>query len=168
MTTSSTKSRGRLRPRTSPRIVVCGSMSALHVMTAVREELREASVPALVPPADVESPELSCDEIITRKRRASLTHIRLILDPATVGILVVNIDKYGQRDYVGPNALAEIAVAFAHGRRIFLYQGMPQHYAEELTAWGATCLYGDLGEVVRAATATKESQEPSRQLALFT
>lgn len=142
-------------------------MSALEVMSVVRDALREANVPALVPPADIEPPELSFDEVVARKREASLAHIRRILDRATIGILVVNIDKYGQRDYIGPNAFAEIAVAFAHARRIFLYQGMPEQYAEELTAWGATCLYGDLRAVVTAVTEADASPDLTRQLVLF-
>jgi hypothetical protein len=158
------RSRSRITP---PRIVFCGSMSALAVMVAVAEELAEAKVAAVVPPADDEALTLSANAMLVRKRRASLAHIRRILDRSTIAILVVNIDKYGQRDYIGPNAFGEIAIAFAHGRRVFLYQGMPEQYEEELTAWGATCLHGDLREVIACVTEATGAAAPDGQLALF-
>lgn len=161
---SGRRSRSRMAP---PRIVLCGSMSALAVMVAVGEELAEANVAAVVPPADDEALARSTNTMLVRKRLASLAHIRRILDRSTIAILVVNIDKYGQRDYIGPNAFGEIAIAFAHGRRIFLYQGMPEQYQEELTAWGATCLDGDLRDVIACVSGVTGATAPHGQLALF-
>lgn len=74
------------------------------------------------------------------KRRASRRHMDSILDPATVAILVANVDRPEAPDYIGPNSFAEISVAFSARRKVFLLQSMPRWYAEELTAWDVACL----------------------------
>jgi hypothetical protein len=73
-----------------------------------------------------------------------------ILDPATWGILVVNPDRRGSENYIGPNAFAEAAVAFASGRHIFVLNNIPSSYDDELRAWGARCLDGDIRHLADA------------------
>lgn len=142
-------------------------MSALPVMVEVRDALQRANVPSVAPPADTASDAAPEETVRERKRLASLAHIRKIFDRSTHAVLVVNIDKYGQRDYIGPNAFAEIAIAFAHGRRVYLYQGIPEQYADELTAWGVTPLHGDLSDVIASMLEDNGDVVDTRQLALF-
>jgi len=74
------------------------------------------------------------------KREAAWRHMSHIRQDHTAAILVVNVDRPNVPHYIGPNSFAEIGVAFAARRQVFLLQGMPDSYAEELTAWGVTCL----------------------------
>ena len=60
----------------------------------------------------------------------------------------MNCDKYGVSDYIGPNTFAEVAVALTHYKRIYLYQGIPDFYRDELVAWRAICLNGDTQRII--------------------
>lgn len=129
----------------SVRIVLCGSMSALPTMEQIQDELTTDGIDALVPQPDSHyAAHPTAAAAAELKRKASYDHIQKIKDSKTRGILVVNIDREGARDYIGPNSFAEIAIAFAEGREIYLFQGMPNIYREELIAWDARCLHGDL------------------------
>jgi hypothetical protein len=131
---------------TDVRVVLCGSMSALPEIEKIRDYLAAHGIDALSPePDDLYSIGRRPDAVIDAKRSASLRHISWIKDARTRAILVVNVDREGRHDYIGPNAFAEIAISFAEGRDIYLLQGMPTPYADELTAWGVRCLHGDLG-----------------------
>lgn len=129
------------------RLVICGSMSARAYMIEVRDALNRMGIPSLLPDIVSDTWDLSADELIRRKRRASIRHMRRIMTRSTEGVVVVNVAKYGVRDYIGPNTFGEIAVAFAHHKRVFLWQGIPDQYEEELVAWGAEALLGELGRV---------------------
>jgi hypothetical protein len=93
-----------------------------------------------------------------------MRHFHRIRDRRTVGILVANVDKYGVHDYIGPNAFAEAAVAFASRRDIFVLQAIPETYRSELEAWGAIALHGDLTPILELLRANRPA---SGQLRLF-
>jgi hypothetical protein len=86
--------------------------------------------------------------------------MRWIKEEQTRAILVVNVDKDGCSDYIGPNSFAEIAVAFSEGREIYLFRGMPRIYEDELMAWGARCLNGDLSVLIEKFSPAKEPRKP--------
>jgi len=102
------------------------------------------------------------------KRRVGRQYLAKIRDVRTVGILAVNCDRYNIADYIGPNTFAEIAVAFAHGKQIYLLQAIPDLYRDELQAWEAIPLYGRLDTLVEAFHAYfKKVEAQGRQLTLF-
>lgn len=145
------------------RVVLCGSMSSLGTMRRLASELGACAVVTVVPDEDRSWDDLDDAARIIRKHDASLRHLRHIADRRTAAILVVNVDRYGEHDYIGPNTFAEIAVAFAEGRRIFIYQDLPERYVDELRAWGAVPLSGDL----RPVAAAFSDRGDDRQLELF-
>lgn len=131
------------------RLVICGSMSFYFQMVEQSHLLREAGIDSLVPEPDNDLiHSLHENDFQEAKRRASMKHIRKIRDKKTFGILVVNFDKHGISDYIGANAFAEIAVALAHYKKIYLLQGIPEFYRDELTAWQAVCLNGNLMRLI--------------------
>lgn len=130
-------------------VVVCGSMKILGLMTKIGEILESAGLNVVTPVADAPAGSWSVEAAKEIKCAASRRHMNHIRSPATVAVLVVNVDRSGVHNYVGPNAFAEIGVAFADNRRVFLLQGMPEYYADELVAWGVECLDGDLSRFVR-------------------
>lgn len=155
------------KKRRSPqRIVVCGSMAFYVNMLEQKQHLRQSGIHALIPNIDDQLMEPISEEIHQKaKRQASMRHIRRIRDEKTFAILVVNIDKYGIRDYIGPNSFAEIAIALAHYKRIYLYQGIPDFYKDELLSWQVIPLEGNLSRLIsdyRKVTSANEIQ-----LALF-
>ncbi|CAA7614396.1 conserved hypothetical protein [Magnetospirillum sp. UT-4] len=150
-----------------PRVVICGSMTFLPQMMHVHKELGEAHVPSVLP--TLEDGVTLCTTLDTHdsvKRKLSLDHIRRIKNPSTFAILVVNMEKHGEIDYIGPNAFAEIAIAFATGKQIFLLNDVPHSYSDELTAWGATPLAGRVDYLVARHHSRLAELQP-RQLSFF-
>lgn len=146
------------------RVVMCGSMTFYAEMRAINYTLSKNAVRCSLPKADDPAKlTLPPDQYETYKRGVSQAHIRRVRSPETYGILAVNLDKHGIRDYIGANTFAEIAVAFAQHKRLYLLQGIPRLYEDELRAWGAIALEGDLKPLVRdyRATAHSKGQQPS-------
>ena len=124
-------------------------MAFFGEMVRVKETLTQAGVDAVIPDTDDVLFFQEDDATLNKhKRVASLRHIRRVRDPKTYGILVVNCDKHGIADYIGPNSFAEIAVALTHYKKLFLLQGIPEFYKDELTAWGARPLHSDLNKLI--------------------
>lgn len=154
------------KPRCRQRIVICGSMSFYGDMLSIQKKLHRGGVPSIVP--EIETDEilsLTKEEFVAFKRKASFQYLRTIRAPDTVAIVVVNRDKNGIPDYIGPNTFAEIAVAVAQrNKRVFLLQGMPEMYLDELSAWNTIPLDGQLSTIFQYYTATFVD---NRQLWLF-
>jgi hypothetical protein len=130
-------------------VVLCGSMSMYPLMLEEERYLKAAGVTTRLPiPEDDIQPRMTPEEYTAFKRTASLAHFQAIADPRTFAILAVNGDKRGVRDYIGPNTFAEIVVAFSRGKRVYLSQAVPFHFADELHAWGVIPLYGNLDRLV--------------------
>jgi hypothetical protein len=134
---------------TEARVVICGSMKNVDLMTKIAELLEDAGLRVVTPIPD-EPGAWSVEASQEMKREASRRHMMHIRNRATAAILVVNVDRPDANNYVGPNSFAEIGVAFSDDRPVFLLQGMPECYAEELVAWGVECLNGDLARLVEA------------------
>jgi hypothetical protein len=64
------------------------------------------------------------------------------------GILVVNITKSGIENYIGGNALIEMAFAHILDKRIFLLNPIPkQSYSDEIEAMNPRVVQGDLSQI---------------------
>ena len=126
------------------RIVICGSIS--HYPSLVECGFRVAALGflAVLPPSD--------DEFLARagmtpndlKKSLSLKHFDEITNSETSAILVVNNPKRGLENYIGPNAFAEVAVAVSARKAVFLLHEIFEPYEEELIAWGAVPLGGQI------------------------
>lgn len=131
------------------RIVICGSMGAFKTMQEIQSSLIENNIRAIIPqPEDHLKPNLTPEEFSEFKRKVSHAYLRKIRDPRTFGVLAVNPDKYEIQNYIGPNTFAEIAVAFTQHKRIFILNGIPSVYEDEIIAWRGMCLNGDLGRLI--------------------
>jgi len=148
------------------RIVLCGSMSFFGDIIAIQRDLGKHGIPAIVPEAEDEYiAALSEENFAEFKRRVSFRYLKKIRSPETIAILAVNRDKHGIHDYIGPNTFGEIAVAFAQRKKIFLLQGIPVDYEDELRAWGAVALDGNIENLLRRYRAA--AFVDARQLRLF-
>jgi hypothetical protein len=136
-------------PGTERWIVICGSMSQHDRMREQKDSLEETGIEAVLPPPDEHGfGSLAREEYEAVKRRVALAHFSKIMDRRTFAVLIVNADKHGVRNYIGPNTFAEAAVAFSQGKRIYLLQDVPETLADELRAWGAVPLYGKLDRLM--------------------
>lgn len=144
------------------RVVLCGSMGAYGDILNISSQLNKLQVPTVIPEAeDASILGLSADAFEQFKRRVSFQYLRKIRDPRTFAVLAINVDRHGIPDYIGPNTFAEIAVTFAQSKRIYLLQGMPDDYEDELSAWRTVPLHGKLERLVedfRRLCTTEDSQ----------
>jgi hypothetical protein len=64
-------------------------------------------------------------------------------------ILVVNDAKHGQANYIGPNVLTEMAVAFAHHKPIYVFNDVPAKspFIEEIRGLATIPLKGNLSAI---------------------
>lgn len=131
------------------RVVLIGSMGAYQHILDVAQDLATAGIDTVVPEAEEQVvQQLSLLDFEQFKRRVSFAYLKKIRDPRTFCVLAVNVDRHGILNYVGPNTFAEIAVAFAHTKKIYLLQGVPEAYVDELSAWRAISLRGDISALV--------------------
>lgn len=151
------------------RIVICGSMSFYSDMVNYARILRKDGVETVIPESDDPFIETCSEEVFQEvKLNASMRHIRKIRDnEKTFGILVVNRDKHGIANYIGPNSFAEIAVALAHYKKIYLLQDIPAFYRDELSIWGVICLNGDISRIVNDYRQSEFDRSMVMQLDLF-
>jgi hypothetical protein len=64
---------------------------------------------------------------------------------ANDGILVLNFEKNGQQNYIGGATFLEIYQAFDLGRKIFLYNPLPENtFTDELKAMNPIVIQGNL------------------------
>lgn len=123
------------------RIVLCGSMAFSEDMSRIKAILADHGVECVGPEAlDTEAETGEAPLGREYKRKVSRIHMDKVKAPSTAAILVANFDKHGIPGYVGPNTFAEIAVAFSQNKPIFLLNGLPDVYVDELSAWGAVDL----------------------------
>lgn len=120
------------------KIALCGSMKVKDQIIALGEELTSRGYEVLLP-----------EECIAGqpKIEASRAHFKRIIERADA-ILVVNATSHDTEDYIGPNTFAEIAFAFYYNKPIFLWHNLYEPYRDELKAWQATPLKGDLNKLV--------------------
>lgn len=123
-------------------------MALYAEMCSCREKLMGMGVTAIAPALEtVELLDQTAASAERIKYVFSRKHLRKIRDSRTLAVLVFNRDNHGIPNYIGPNTFAEIAVAFAHYKRIYLFQGYADMYVDELRAWGAVPLQADLRRI---------------------
>lgn len=148
------------------RVVVCGSMTFFGEMCRVKHTLATHSVGCVLPDAeDHVVHSMTSVQFEAFRREASFAHLRRVRHPATFAILAINFDKHGIRDYIGPSTFAEIAVATASHKKVFVLNDFPAAYAQELTTWQAIRLNGRLEPLVREYIT--QCAKPTRQLTMF-
>ena len=148
----------------APQIVLCGSMKFFPWIIRTQQVLLGKGISAVAPTPDEDALFTNPRTAITAKRKAAFVHMQRIRSTATIAILVANFDRNGDKDYIGPNTLGEIAIAVAHRKAIYVLNSVPAGYADELTAWGVKALRGDLGPLIEKYF---EYADASTQLHLF-
>ncbi len=119
-------------------IVLCGSMKFKDKIVEVAKELENLGHIVKLPVECMEG---------KNKQIASRAHFERIVSKDTDAILVVNEDKPNLKNYIGPNSFAEIAFAFFHFKKIFLFNNIYFPYEDELVGWNAIPLNRNLGDI---------------------
>lgn len=150
----------------SKNIVICGSMTFYEKMLEVSEYLKYKGVPVVIPREENEEKNnLSQREFNEFKRKVSNQYLAKIRESSTYAILVLNQEKREIPNYIGANTLVEISMAFCWGRPIYLFNNFYTPLLDELVAWNAIELEGNLDILVenykrdRYSIAEKKIQE---------
>lgn len=116
-------------------VVLCGSMKVEDKIITISEELKKRKYNVLLPIECMEGK----DKII-----ASRAHFDRICNPDNEIVLIVNAEKNGISNYIGPNSFAEIAFGFYHKKRVYLLNDIYDSYSDELIGWKVIPLKGNL------------------------
>lgn len=147
------------------RIVICGSMSFYGNMEEIQKQLGKFNIISIIPNNDDDKLlGISSEQFEIYKRKISFRYLNKIRSPKTWAVLIVNFPKYEIDNYIGPNTFAEIAVAFAQRKKIFLINSVPNVYADELISWRAVSLKGSLDMII---SDYRSSCKVNKQLKLF-
>jgi len=137
-------------------IIVVGSVSFMNEMNKIKDDLIKYGHQVTVPPSAElgqtkeywdEMKEKNFEEykkVISQRNHAYFEKIK-----NSDAILVLNFTKNNIKNYIGPNTLMEIAVAFEHGKKIFLFNDFPENkFAhDELSFMSPTILNSDISKL---------------------
>ncbi len=116
-------------------IVLCGSMKVKDKIVEVADDLSKIGFNVLIPE------ECFID---LEKSVASRKHFDKICNPDNKIILIVNAEKNGIKNYIGPNSFAEIAFGFYFNKKVYLLNDIYEPYKDELLGWKVIPLKGNL------------------------
>lgn len=125
-------------------ILICGSMSHYETMVNCAKTLTQYGIPACVPENEQAVAKLQKKIPPEKKNQLSRKWLKNIKNQNTLGILVVNEAKGDAANYIGANTFAEIVIAFNASKHIFLLHNLYPPFADELLAWNALPLSGNL------------------------
>ena len=148
------------------KIVICASIDFTPRIKEAAESLRNAghSVEIPVTSKRIIDGELTLEEYLREKGSKGDGNIRETaarkikddvirhyyrLIKESDAILVLNLEKKGIRGYIGGNTLIEMAFAHVLGKKIFLYDQIPEMaYTDEIEAMQPTAIDGDFEKVM--------------------
>lgn len=70
---------------------------------------------------------------------------------ASDAVLIINNEKDGKRNYIGPNVLMEMGQAYVNNKKIFLLNDIPYEvpHADEILTCEPICLKGDMKNILK-------------------
>lgn len=146
------------------KIVICGSIAFYDKMMAVKKNLEALGYEVDLPPSEVEDNQgkmISVAEyyskrktgqkgdtwIWDRKEWAMRFHFKKI--EWADAVLILNYDKNDIANYIGGNTFLEIGVAFYLGKKIYLFNDIPEiSYKEEILGMEPVVIFEDLSKII--------------------
>ncbi len=134
------------------RIYICCSKHFYHLIAPIKGKLEERGH-AVTLPNSYDEP-FKEEEM---KKQGKAAHVAWkagmirMQDPkvrANDAVLVLNFEKNGVKNYIGGATFLEIFMAFQLGKRIFLYNPVPDNiFRDELVAMDPVLIEGDLSRI---------------------
>jgi len=134
-------------------ITICASMNFLDKMAEAEKTLRKMGHQVLVPEGLTmvkkgwHVPKTTAGRI---KAKIKYDFIKKHFEKIekSQAILVLNYDKDGHENYIGPNTFLEMGIAYWLGKKIYLINPIPRFYCwEEVKAMRPVVLNGDLEKI---------------------
>src|SRR3989344_15983 len=139
------------------KIVIVGSSAFSDKMVQYKSKLRSMGFDAIVHPDYEEIVAGKNPKLLERmqkehgKVKKQYDYIRWYFNAIkkSDAVLVLNFDKKNIRNYIGANTFLQIADAFELGKKIYLFNDLPdQNYIrDELEAMDFKILKGDLSKI---------------------
>lgn len=132
------------------KIAICGSMTFSPEMVEVGKRLKELGHEITLPKfsehySTLDSREDMHIESASNKIEHDLIRRYFEIIRNNDAVLIYNQTKNGIKDYVGGNSLIEMAFGYVLGKKVFLYNPIPDmQYRDEIEAMQPVCLNGDL------------------------
>ncbi len=138
------------------KITICASLKFIKEINGIKSTLEKRGHIILVPlSAEINQDkkywnQLKSEDIekfANMKGERMRGHFNKI--KSSDAILVLNYDKNGKRNYIGPNTFIEIAIAFEHDKKIFILNELRENDRnyEELISMSPICLNGNLNDI---------------------
>ena len=142
-----------------PTIVICSSASFYEQVVALESQLIELGYDVVIPKTaramkdagDYTLRKTWYDNADDYTIKADLmrAHFQEI-DRGDI-VLIANYEKHGQPNYIGPNVLMEMGIAFYFNKPIYILNELPANspFEEELKGFLPTILHGTLDAIHR-------------------
>jgi len=142
-----------------PLITICSSCNFYRQANDVKEQLEQLGVDVIVPVLATEMKKTGDYEVSHYKtwfadaedysKKAELMHGHFEEVKKADAILVLNYEKHGKQNYIGPNVLMEMALAFDAHKPIFIINEMPEDtpFEEELKGMMPIILHGAIKDL---------------------
>ncbi len=138
-------------------IVICSSASFYEQVVGVESQLVELGFDVVIPKSaramkaagnyTVSKTWYDNPDDYVKKADLMRTHFREIERGDIV--LIANYEKHGVANYIGPNVLMEMGIAFYFNKPIYILNDLPADspFEEELKGFLPTILHGDLSAI---------------------
>lgn len=132
------------------KIYICSSLSFTDEALALAEELKKLGHEPILPYGirnrAIEQPDF--DPVVAKTTTDNMNKDIDLIGEADA-LLDNNLTKNGIENYIGANALIELAAAHYYGKKIFTLNPLPDipYIHDELHAFTITVLDGDLGKI---------------------
>ena len=142
------------------KITIVGSSAFRKDKVRLYDELKELGHEPVIHPHYIESVKEGRTDIMDRIDNGEHAQLKIENDyimwyynaiVSSDAILVVNIEKNGQKNYIGGNVFLEIGFAYVNKKKIFLYNKYPSKeeckYLDEIKAMQPIIINQDLNKI---------------------
>ncbi|MBT4277839.1 hypothetical protein HOD96_03795 [Candidatus Falkowbacteria bacterium] len=142
------------------KITIIGSSAFREKKVELYDELIKLGHKPVIRPHYIESVKDGKTEIMDRIDKGEHSQLKIENDyikwyynaiVSSDAVLVVNLDKNGQKNYIGGNTLIEIGFAYVNDKKIFMYNDLPLKeeckYLDEIEAMQPIIINQDLNKI---------------------
>jgi hypothetical protein len=139
------------------KITILGSVAFRKEQLNMKNKLKELGHVGIISPVMEELALGKNKELLARiekdhsKAKKEGGYIKWYYDSivASDAVLVLNLNKNGQENYIGGNVLMEIGFAHVRDKKIYLYNPVPEYspYIDEIKAMYDEIINGDLTKI---------------------
>ena len=136
------------------KIAICGSMAFSNEMVETAGTLEDSGHKIIIPRnadkyADGTLKRESSIESIENKIKDDLIKDYFNKIKKVDAVLIMNLNKDGIENYIGGNSLIEMSFAYVLGKKIYLYNDIPQMgYTDEIVAMQPIIINQNLSKIL--------------------